>query len=161
MPMFVHLAVDADIASIRRAGIRIGKRGRGVFSMPVLPNFVISHQWLRELRRRGARRIFAVHFRIGDDEPVSMGHYGREHVDVTAAEAVRGIMDAPEPLGFEVIIPRAIAPRDIHAVRPAPQTVGWRYFPGAHGRKPCGCPACLARGEIKSQRIRTAWNAGL
>jgi len=42
-------------------------------------------------------------------------------------------------LGYEVITPRAIGPREITSIRALPQTLGWRYFPGSHDRRPCGC----------------------
>jgi hypothetical protein len=50
--MLVHIANEDETASIRRSGIRIGKFRDGVYAMPVLENFVVSNQWLRELRRR-------------------------------------------------------------------------------------------------------------
>jgi len=158
--MLLHLTSTKDVASIRRSGIRPGKRSGGVYAMPVLPNYVVSHQWLRELKRFGPRTLSAVHFRIPDDEPVLMGHYSRPEVSVTAAVAAGAIMHAKDPLGMQIIIPRAIGVAEIHAIRPAPQVVGWRYFPGAHGRRPCGCPCCLARGEFRSRRIRKGYDDG-
>ena len=51
MPLLVHIASEKDIGSIRRAGIRIGQGRNGLYAMPVLRNFMVSHQWLRELKR--------------------------------------------------------------------------------------------------------------
>jgi hypothetical protein len=160
MPMLVHIAPEKDIGSIRRAGIRIGKFRNGVYAMPVLKNFVVSHQWLRELKRGGGRTLSAVHFRIPDGETVLMGHYSKEQVEVTAAQAAHAIMHAEDPLGMQIIVPRAIAPKEIHAIRSVPQVLGWRYFPGAHARKPCGCPYCQSRGAIKSRKLREEFEAG-
>jgi hypothetical protein len=52
MPILVHLADEREKASIKRNGIKIGKDRNGIFCMPVLPNFYISNQWLRELKGR-------------------------------------------------------------------------------------------------------------
>lgn len=160
MPMLVHIASEKDIGSIRRAGIRIGKYRGGIYAMPVLKNFMVSHQWLRELKRGGGRTLCAVHFRIPDGETVLMGHYSKEQVEVTAAQAAHAIMHAEDPLGMQIIVPRGIAPKEIHAIRSVPQVVGWRYFPGAHARKPCGCPYCQSRGAFKSRKIREEFEAG-
>jgi hypothetical protein len=60
-------------------------------------------------------------------------------------------------LGFEAIIPRSIQPREVHAIRALPQTLGWRYFPGAHEKGiSCGCEYCM-KGEYKSESIRERW----
>jgi hypothetical protein len=159
VPLLVHIAGEQDIGSIRRAGIRIGKFRDGVYAMPVLKNFMVSHQWLRELKRSGARTLCAVHFRIPDSETVKMGHYSKEHVAVTAAAAAGAIMHAEDPLGMEIIVPRAIGPKEIHAIRSVPQVLGWRYFPGAHARKPCGCPYCQWRGGIRTRKLREQFEA--
>jgi hypothetical protein len=64
MPMLVHIASEKDIGSIRCAGLRVPKERNGVYAMPVLKNFMVGHQWLRELKRNGGRTLCAVHFRI-------------------------------------------------------------------------------------------------
>jgi len=56
-------------------------------------------------------------------------------------------------VGYEIVVPRAIPARDIHRVRHVPQVVGWRYFPGSHGRPPCPCPVCT-HGEYGAASIR-------
>lgn len=127
--------------------------------MPVLRNFIISHQWMRELRRRGDRTLVGIYFRVPDDELVLVGHYGASPVNVTAAGAARAVMLAPDPLGLQIIVPRRVAAKDIHAIRRLPQFIGWRYFPGAHGKRPCGCPACQGRGGIKTRKLRDAFEA--
>lgn len=150
MPIFVHLAPATMVARIRRAGIR---RGRwGVFCMPMLADYYSTHQWARELKRRGHRRMLAISFWLGDDEPVEVGHYGASHESMSASVAVKTLMEAKDRLGYEVIVPHAISPRAIRAVRPVPHVVGWRYYPAAHGRPTfCLCNWC-SRGEIKRQR---------
>ena len=85
----------------------------------------MSHQWLRELKRRGGdRTLSAVHFRIPDGETVRMGHYSKQHVALTAAQAAHAIMHAEDPLGMQIIVPRATHPKEIHAIRSVPQVVG-------------------------------------
>lgn len=135
--------------------------------MPLTRSFYISHQWLRELRRHGGGTIFGIYFRVPDETPVLVGHYGSRHVEMTAAEAV-GLMMAAElrdpvrarerderskslrrgrgmpssPEGYEVFIPGRIPKSAITKIKPLPQVVGWRYRPGAHGRPPCACICC-------------------
>ncbi|MFD1044409.1 hypothetical protein ACFQ1S_01775, partial [Kibdelosporangium lantanae] len=70
MALFVHLTPEKNAKGIARSGIKLGPRG--VFCVPMVPSYVISHQWLRELRRGGQRTFVAVDFRIPDDEPVTV-----------------------------------------------------------------------------------------
>jgi hypothetical protein len=166
MALFVHLAPETQSASIRRSGIKPrrvldddGKVAqRIVFAMPVTSDFYISHQWLRELKRRGARTLVGVYFRLPDDQPVSVGHYGRNHLETTASEAAGLLIHLQSAEGYEVLIPRKVQAKEIHDIRPLPQVLGWRYYPNAHGHAPCGCPVCQPRGEIKSRRLRDSYN---
>jgi hypothetical protein len=156
--MFVHLAPESSITRIRRSGItRVRKAGGnfpgGVFAVPVTRNFFLSNQWLRELKRRGEGPIAGVYFRVPDQERVWVGHYNQAHRWMTAAEAVAEFMAAEAREGWEVVVPRKIAPDEIHRVRSLKQVFGWRYYPGAHGNAPCPCPYCT-RGEYKSSSIR-------
>ncbi len=156
--MFVHLAPESTVARIRRSGIsRLRKASGdfpgGVFAVPVTRNFFLSHQWLRELKRRGKGPIAGVYFRIRDEERVWVGHYGRAHRWMTAAQAVAAFMSGEAQEGWEVIIPRRIAADEIHWMRVLRQIFGWRYYPGAHGKRPCACSFCT-RGEYKSASIR-------
>ncbi|MBF6221771.1 hypothetical protein IU479_27115 [Nocardia abscessus] len=80
--LMVHLTPEKSARRIRRAGIAANGFHRGVFCMPVMPSYVLSHQWLRELRRGGQRLILAVDFRIPDDEPVLVGHYGATQTEL-------------------------------------------------------------------------------
>lgn len=146
MPVLVHLAREDDAKRMLRRGIRAG---RGVYCLPVMESYFVSHQWLRELKRGGARTLVAVHFRLPDEEPVLVGRFDQEHEETTLGRAVRRIREAPSPLGFEVIVPRAIAAKELLAVREVPQVSGWRFYPEAKGRPPCTCRWCN-RGEIKA-----------
>ncbi|WP_068053040.1 HEAT repeat domain-containing protein [Nocardia xishanensis] len=154
MTLLVHLTPEKNARRIRRAGITASSSGRGVFCMPVMPSYVLSHQWLRELRRGGQRLIVAVDFRVPDDEPVLVGHYRTAATGMTAAEAVSVILHAEDARGYEIVVPRSIAAAELHRVRLVRQVTGWRYHPDAHGRRPCACPACLARGEFKAADLR-------
>jgi hypothetical protein len=163
--MFVHIGDARTSRSFRRAGIRVarraGEKARGVFAMPVMANYFASHQWLREAKRGGVREMVGVYFRIPDHEPVIVGHYNSAHLPMTAARAVRLVMAATDPRGYQVIVPRAILAEEVHAVRAVSRVVGWRYYPDAHGKAVCGCPVCLQRGAIKSRRLREAYKSSM
>ena len=105
MAMFVHLAPHARVAHIRRNGIRRLRRPLndfpgGVFAVPVTRNFYVSHQWLRELKRRNAGPLAGIYFRIPDDEQVWVGHYNQAHRWISASEAVAAYMAAEDCAGL-------------------------------------------------------------
>ncbi|MFH9613453.1 HEAT repeat domain-containing protein [Streptomyces pratensis] len=163
MAMFVHLTSAANAPRIRRSGVRAGRDGpggvRGVHCFPVLPSYALTHQWLRELARFGSRGgMVAVHLRLKDDQLVSVGRYsdraGEGRPTVPAAEAVRRVAALEDPRGWEVFVPRTIRPGEIHRIRTAPQVVGWRYLPDAHGVRPCTCFGCRVRGGYGARRLR-------
>jgi len=164
MAMFIHLAPEKRAKAIVRNGLRlsraIARRVRGIFAMPVTRNYAVSHQWLRELKRGGQRTFVAVHFRVPDDLLVQVGHYGRTQAAMTASEAVAVILRAGDAEGYEVVIHRTILPSEIHAVREVRQVLGWRYHPGAHGKRPCGCPVCQPPGSIRSRTLRERFEEG-
>lgn len=159
MPIFVHLAPESRAKLIRRNGINRLRRAtdrhpRGVFAMPVTRNFYVSHQWLRELKRGGQRTIIGVYFRLPDEQEVWIGHYGSVHQKTSAAGAVAEFMAGEVREGWQVVIPRRIAPGELVRMRRLPQVIGWRYSPGAKGKAPfCTCNYCT-RGEYGSQRLR-------
>jgi hypothetical protein len=158
MAMFVHLAPESRLARVRRNGIRRLRRTdnvpAGVFAVPVTRSFYVSHQWLRELKRRNQGPIAAVYFRINDEEQVWIGHYHRAHRWMTAAAAVAEFMTATDAQGWEVVVPRRIDFKEIHKTRRLPQVLGWRYFPTAKGKPPfCPCKFCT-RGEYGARRLR-------
>ena len=161
MAQFVHLAAERDSRSIVRTGIKVARKNRalrGVFAHPQTENFVVSHQWMRELRRSRGLSFVGVRFRIPDTERVWIGKFNGEHMDVTAAEAVGIARQHTDPLGLEVIIPRPIRAKEIESIYAPPKVTGWRYYPSAKGRKPCGCSYCQ-RGEPFSRKIRVAYDA--
>ena len=157
MAMFVHLTAEKNVKRILRNGIsrlrRMTNTPHGIFAMPVTRNFYVSHQWLRELRRRGQGAIAAVYFRIPDDAEVWVGHYNQAHQKMQATQALALLAGQANAEGFEVIVPRTIVHTQIHRVKRLPQVVGWRYYPGSHGRKPCGCPFCQ-RGNYGARKLR-------
>ncbi|NUT31622.1 MAG: HEAT repeat domain-containing protein, partial [Hamadaea sp.] len=158
MADLVHLTQERNAGRMLRSGVAPRSRGwfgeRGVYCTPVLPSFTHTHQWARELRRWHPGVLVAVHLRIPDDEPVTVGHYGREPLRCSAAEAARLLRDIPDPRGHEVFVPRGLGSGEVRRVRRIPQGIGWRYQPDAHGRRPCACPACLPRGVFGAARVR-------
>jgi hypothetical protein len=63
-------------------------------------DFYVSHQWLRELKRRGQGPIVGIYFRIPDGESVWIGHYGRPHEEVTAAAAASTFSESQNRQGW-------------------------------------------------------------
>lgn len=158
MAQFVHLTYEAALARIRRDGIRRlrkvrGELPRGVYAVPMTRDFFISHQWLRELKRRNGGMVAGVYFRIPDEQAVLVGHYNQAHCEMSAAEAVSVFMSAKNREGWEVLIPRRILAKEIHRIKLLPQTVGWRYFPDAKRKPPCTCAFCT-RGEYGARKLR-------
>ena len=161
MPTFVHIAHERDAKAIWRSGLALPKlryryfenefRKWGVFAIPLVEDFMLSHQWVRELKRRGHRSAAGVHFRVGDSEPVWAGKYNQPKSLVSASAAAT--LRTEKLLGYEVILPRAIASSEISAVRTVP-AIGWRFKPDAKGNAPfCLCAYCN-RGEINNRRMR-------
>ncbi len=151
MPTLVHLADEKDATSIKRNGIKIGKHRQGIYCMPVTPNFFMSHQWLRELKRRGVKTYVAVYFKAPSKTMVYAGYFNSDHKHITLGEAIKEMQDTP--LGYELIIDRKIEAKEIEKIINITQTVGWRVSPDAKGRKPCSCDFCI-RGDIKANRLR-------
>jgi hypothetical protein len=160
MAMLVHLTPEKNAARIRRGGISPVSRGRGggngLYCVPLLPSFTLTHQWGRELQSSLQQRAFvAVHFRIPDGETVSVGHFGgRDLRQTTVAQAVAMFLSLDDPRGYEIFLPRAVAKSEVHRIRSLGRPIGWRHFPNAHGRRPCSCPVCLRRGEYKAADTR-------
>jgi hypothetical protein len=162
MARFIHLTDERLLARIRKSGISMSRpRGgiRCVHATPVLPDFQVSHQWLRELKAKGIRTIGAIQFRIPDTEEVLVGHYGQEHLAVPASRAAAIFRRHGTGLGLQVLIPRRIDPKEISRSYVPTQVVGWRHTPGAHGKPPfCGCAYCQW-GKIKNRKIRERYEA--
>jgi hypothetical protein len=153
MPTLVHLADAKETSSIIKNGLKIGKRRYGVFCMPVLRNFYIAHQWLRELKRRGVKTFVGVYFKMDSKIKVYAGKFNEEHRYITLGEAIKEIQSMEDPLGYEIIIDRKIEAKEINKIKNLPQTIGWRYKPGSNGLKPCSCDYCIG-SSIKGNRIR-------
>jgi hypothetical protein len=83
----------------------------------MLPSYVSSQQWSRELKRGGQRTIVAVDFRIPDTSPVLVGHYAQPARQVTAAQAAGLIAAQPDPRGYQLLVPRPITRQERHRVR--------------------------------------------
>lgn len=159
MSLFVHLTSEKNIRTIRRNGIKPHRKRslfqRGVFAMPMLDDFYVSHQWLRELKRGGQRTFIGIYFRIPDDELVLVGHYNSEHLETTASKATKIISEAENPFGYEIIIPRVIQTNEIHRISYLPQVIGWRYFPNSKGKPPCVCLCCQG-GQYGIRKLEKA-----
>jgi len=157
MAQFIHLTDERLLSHIKKTGISMSdkrSRVRCVFAVPVLPDFQVSHQWLRELKANGTRTIGAVQFKLLDEEEVLVGRYNEYHLATTAAQAVKIFREHKTGLGLEVIIKHRIDAKAITRTYVPTQIVGWRYQPDAHGKPPfCGCDYCQ-RGLIKNRKIR-------
>lgn len=153
MPTLVHLADEREVSNIKRNGIKMGKHRQGIFCMPVLRNFYVSHQWLRELKRRGVKTFVGVYFKIDSKTKVFAGRYNSEHKHIELGQAIKEIQTMDDPLGYEIIINRKIEAKEIDKIKNLPQTIGWRYKPRSNGQKPCSCDYCI-KSTIKANRIR-------
>ncbi|GAA1654178.1 hypothetical protein GCM10009828_099480 [Actinoplanes couchii] len=154
----MHISRQRDAARFVRSGISARSRGwdggRGVYAMAVLPDYTLTHQWVRELRRWQPGVLVAVDLRIPDGTPVTVGRYGREPRRLTAAEAAGVLRGLDDPRGYAIFIPRAITAAEVRGSRTVPQGIGWRYKPGAHGTAPCLCLGCLQPGTPGVARLR-------
>ncbi|MFN7924821.1 MAG: hypothetical protein U0Q16_32255 [Bryobacteraceae bacterium] len=156
MVSFIHISDKNTEAGIVKNGIRVAKGNaglRGVYAVPVVPDFTTTHQWARELKRRGTRLLICVQFGVPNDDLVWVGKYNSDKVEMTASEAAAAFRAHTDPMGLEVIIPRKIRPKEIKRIYAAPRVTGWRYYPEAKGKEPfCRCRFCN-RGEIRAQRL--------
>ena len=82
-----------------------------------------------------------------------IGKYNESHILVAASKAIEIFMNHSDGLGLEIIIPRVIKQKEIISIYQPPKTVGWRYYPNAHGNKPCGCEYCQL-GQPYSHTIK-------
>ncbi|MBD2121719.1 HEAT repeat domain-containing protein [Trichocoleus sp. FACHB-262] len=159
MPTLVHITDEKNSARIQESGIALGKYRSVIYFMPVVQDHFISHQWLRELRRRGARVLVGVYFRLPSDELVWAGKYSSKHQRLPLGQAIRDFSALADPLGYEMFIERKIDAAEITKIRHLPQKIGWRYQPHAHRKPPCGCPACLDYGSYGSRKIREKYDS--
>lgn len=154
MALLVHITAENIANRLVRNGIS-AVHGY-VWAFPVLESYTLTHSWSRELKRAGRTALAAITFRVPDDEIVLAAHYREDRREMTAAEAVGLIRSRPDPRGYEIMLPRRVAPGEIVRARVLPRAVGWRYFPEAKGKAPwmCDCPVCSPRGEVKASRQR-------
>jgi hypothetical protein len=156
---FIHLADSRKIRRIERVGIRAADTRldsvKGFYCTPVCRDAYRTHQWLRELKRRGFKSISAVQFRLPPAAVVWIGRYNAEHIQVTASEAAKTFDEHSDGLGLEIIVPHSVPRSAIARIYVPKQVFGWRYQPDAKGKKPfCGCKYCN-RGEINAYRVIT------
>jgi hypothetical protein len=166
MPLLVHIAPEAEARVIGRTGIaptrwrpdpeRHPEIDHAVWAFPVLPSYTLTFSWAREMKRWGRASLAAVTIRLPDDERVFARHFSNAPVEMPAAEACGLIRAAPDPRGYEVIIPRRVLPKEVVRTQPLPRAIGWRYYPAARGQpmRLCDCPMCMPRGEVKARRYR-------
>ena len=129
--------------------------GKGVFCMPVIPDFYATHQWLRELKQyKSGNEIIAVYFKIPDGETVFCGKYNGEILKTTAANSHNNFLSLEDKMGFQTIINRKIFPKEITKIKRVPQITGWRHHPKSHAQKRCLCPACIGKGSYNSINVK-------
>ncbi len=157
MVMLVHVTAAKLEPKIKRSGLRARF---GVYAFPVLPSYTLTHQWTRELSKWTRQPMIGVYFRIPDDEVVRFGRYGQAMRTLPAACAVGEISKLADPRGQQVIVDRTISAREITRITAIRGVLGWRHMPDAHGKKPCGCPACVARGEPGARALRRRYDSG-
>ncbi|MGI0119420.1 hypothetical protein [Zooshikella sp. RANM57] len=153
MAVLVHITSIENEASIKRTGIKPDYRNV-VFFMPHMKDFLISHQWARELKRQGIKNFAAVDFKIPNDEEIWFGKYHLQHEKMKLNRAISLFMYAEDKLGYEFFIDRKIEPNEILKFRKIPKPMGWRYQPHAHGKKPCPCPMCMQAGGYKTRSLK-------
>ncbi len=166
MPICTHLTSEKHLSHILRTGIKaqsmlaLNKDIKGVYCMPLLPNYYVSHQWLREIKRgSGHANLIAIDFRLPSNEIVLVGHYSQAKSKFTISAATKLIMTVEDPLGYEIFLPRSVKTSEIQKVRSVPQIVGWRYHPKAKGTEPCTCDCCI-RGQYGANKLRERFSTG-
>ena len=167
----LHLAPESLARTIERAGIRGApwlvsdgapeptRVERAVFALPVIEDFAVTFQWVRELRRCRRERVVGVYFTLPKDEEVLVGRYGAVHRRWPLSQATRWVR--ANPLGAELVVPRSIGRREVLDVRAVPQLVGWTKVAG---NPPwlCTCAYCLSgEGPKQMRRVRAAFEQGM
>jgi hypothetical protein len=152
MATLVHLSPAKLAPRIRRGGLPAG-----AFGFPVLPSYTLTHQWTRELAKWKRQPLVGVYFRLDDEAPVRFGRYDRPHAEAAVRQAIASIRAERDPRGWEIVLLAPAPPQAILRQRPVRAVTGWRHKPDAHGRAPCGCPACIARGEPGGRKLRARY----
>ncbi len=166
MVMLVHVAPVRLTERIRRSGIRPGEglfggyKSDAVYAFPVLPSYTLTHQWTREVMKWRRQPLIGTYFRVPDNEIVEFGHFNKGLIKLEASVAAGEIRRAADPRGFEILLRRAVEPREITRIAPVRGVVGWRHRPDAHLHKLCGCRACVAPGEPGGRKLRERYERG-
>jgi hypothetical protein len=153
MALLVHITSLDNEKRIKRSGIKAGP-SNVVFFMPHMKEFLISHQWAREIKRFGIKNFIAIDFKISTDEMIWFGRYNEDHQKTTLGKAIGLLMSAEDKLGYEFFIERNITPKELVKFRKIPKPMGWRYEPNAHGKRPCPCPMCIQFGGYKTSGLK-------
>lgn len=156
MPTLVHLTDEREAGNIKKNGLKTGKYSPGIYCMPVMPNFYVSHQWLRELKRSGIKTLVGVYFKADSKTIVFAGPYNKDHKQMELGAAIKELMLMEDPLGYEIIISGKVEAKKIEKIKHLPPTIGWRYKPRVHGLRPCSCDFCI-KGSMKAARIRSKY----
>jgi hypothetical protein len=131
-----------------------------LFAMPMTPDFGLTYQWMRELRRWHDERLIAVHLRLPSEEEVLVGRYNQRHIRMPLGEAIRRLLRAPE--GNEIVVLRPVRAKEVARIQEVTQRVGWIETPEQHGKSDCLCPACLPHGARDlMRRVRGAMDVQL
>jgi len=150
----IHITKAENEKSIVNSGLKIGKYSGGLYFMPRIQNFLISHQWARELKRSGVKNFIAVDFKIPGSEQVWFGKYNEGHSKLALNQAIKEFMAKEDQLGYEFFIERKVLSSEISNIRKISKPMGWRYEPNAHGKKPCPCPMCIQGGGFKTASLK-------
>ena len=153
MAKLIHITAAENEKKIINGGIKTNQWGL-VFFMPLLPDYLISHQWARELKRSGIKNFIAVEFKMPNDEPVWFGKYSRQHELIPLNQAINELKSLDDQLGYECFIERKVEAKDITRIKHIPKPMGWRYQPHAHGNRPCPCPMCIQAGGYKTNALK-------
>lgn len=153
MAKLIHITAAENEKKILNGGIKTNEWGL-VFFMPLLPNYLISHQWARELKRFGTKNFIAFEFKMPNDELVWFGKYSKQHEHIPLNQAIQTLKDQADQLGMEFYVERKIEAKDITRIKPIPKPMGWRYQPHAHGLKPCPCPMRIQAGGYKTNALK-------
>jgi len=153
MAILVHITNIDNKKSIIKNGIKLGIHNV-VYFMPHQKEFLISHQWGRELKRYGIKNFMAVDFKIPTNETVWFGKYTSGHEKMNLNTAIEKFMALDDKLGYEFFIERKIEAKEIHKMRNIPKPIGWRYEPKAHGKVPCPCRICMQFGGYKTNKLK-------
>jgi hypothetical protein len=108
------------------------RREKVIYAMPVSTNYVVSHQWIAEIKRIYAHMpVSAIYFDLPDEQMVYFGHYAGDKDQMSAAEVsayfYRELQkdDYSHLMGFEVLIPSDIV-GGIKTVKHDMKLTGWR-----------------------------------